>query len=83
LIWKEAIIGIEANFGSFLHRFSQEVSSELPRQHGWNSFFEEKPDMPATEQLILGFSQTPRTHSFAQAGEYPAFPVFRLSKRSG
>jgi hypothetical protein len=33
--------------------------------------------------LILGFSQTPRTHSFAHAGEYPAFPVLRLSNLTG
>jgi hypothetical protein len=33
--------------------------------------------------LILGFSQAPRTHSFAQAGWYPERPVFRLSKRTG
>ena len=33
--------------------------------------------------LILGFSQTPRTHSLLQAGWYPARPVFLLSKRRG
>ena len=30
-----------------------------------------------------GFSQTPWTHSFAQAGACPAFPVRRLSNRRG
>jgi len=33
--------------------------------------------------LILGFSQIPRTHSFAHAGEYPTFPVLRLSNLTG
>src|SRR3990172_4486412 len=33
--------------------------------------------------LIRGFSQMPRTHSFAQAGAYPDLPVFRLSNRRG
>ena len=33
--------------------------------------------------LMRGFSQTPRTHSFPQAGAYPDLPVFRLSKRRG
>src|SRR5579864_7790182 len=32
---------------------------------------------------MRGFSQIPRTHSFAQAGAYPALPLFRLSKRRG
>ena len=33
--------------------------------------------------LMRGFSQMPRTHSLAQAGAYPDFPVFRLSNRRG
>ena len=33
--------------------------------------------------LIRGFSQTPRTHSLAQAGAYPDLPVFRFSNRRG
>src|SRR6266478_2898507 len=32
---------------------------------------------------MRGFSHTPRTHSFPQAGENPAFPDFALSKRLG
>ena len=30
---------------------------------------------------MRGFSQTPRTHSLAQAGAYPDLPVLRLSNR--
>jgi hypothetical protein len=33
--------------------------------------------------LMRGFSQTPRTHSLAQAGAYPDRPVLRLSNRRG
>ena len=32
---------------------------------------------------MRGFSQTPRTHSLAQAGVYPDLPVLRLSNRRG
>ncbi len=31
--------------------------------------------------LVFGLPQTPRIHSFAQAGAYPLLPVVRLSKR--
>ena len=34
-----------------------------------------------SEHLIFGFSQIPRTHSLPHAGEYPALPVLRLTKR--
>lgn len=36
-----------------------------------------------TAHLTWGFSQTPRTHSFAHAGAYPDLPVLRLSNRRG
>jgi hypothetical protein len=35
------------------------------------------------DHLSRGFSQMPRAHSFAHAGAYPDFPVFRLSNRRG
>jgi hypothetical protein len=33
--------------------------------------------------FTLGFSQTPRTHSLLQAGEYPFLPVFVLTHSFG
>src|SRR5574340_689535 len=33
--------------------------------------------------FTLGSSQTPRTNLLPQAGVYPAFPVFLLTKRTG
>ena len=36
-----------------------------------------------TPHFTRGFSQTPRTHSLAHAGEYPDFLDARLSNRTG
>ena len=44
---------------------------------GTNAWFGHSP------HLTLGFPQTPRTHSFAQAGEYPLRPCFAFSRRLG
>jgi len=44
---------------------------------GTNAWFGHCP------HLTLGFPQRPRTHSFAQAGEYPLRPCFSFSHRLG
>jgi hypothetical protein len=58
---------------SYPDRCQRMTSSVTGRNRRWGH----------SAHLMRGFSQMPRTHSFAQAGAYPDLPVFRLSNRRG
>jgi hypothetical protein len=48
LIGKEAVVRIQADIRSPLHRFGEDMRSELSSQRGRNGFLEEEPDVRAS-----------------------------------
>src|SRR5829696_3347625 len=50
LTWKEAVVRIQTNIRSPLHRFGEDMRSEPSSQRGRNGFLEEEPDVRASSR---------------------------------
>lgn len=48
LTWKKAVVRIQTNIRSPLHRFGEEMRSESSGQGGWNCLLEEEPRVRAS-----------------------------------
>ena len=44
---EEAVVRLESDIGSSLHRFGQDIGAEPARQRRWNGVLKEEPDVPA------------------------------------
>ncbi len=68
LIRKEAIVGLEADFGPAFHRFGQQGGTELPRVARSHVFGEEDPHVPALpgSRALECCRNVPRTARFEE-----------------